>query len=218
MKFKEEALKLKNILKLQNSPVAVTFSDLSLGLKEEKEFVCRSIKRASEGESLCFSKKNTLCEIGSYYLGFSEKPKKDEYQLVEEEKIFSSYTVARSFYLNTPPPPEELSKFVYILPLDETKVKPDLVLVVTNPLQVSQILGLLSYTEGALPKIFPFGPTCQMAITSPVVTGKMNISFLDFGSRCEGKFQKDEIIISLPYSNFLTVLENSKYSKYGKQI
>jgi uncharacterized protein (DUF169 family) len=218
MKFKEEVVKLKNILKLQNTPVAVVFSDTSLNLKEEKEFVCRGIKRASEGESFCFTKKNTLCEIGSYYLGFSGKPKNDEYQLVEKEKIFSSYLVARSFYLNTPPPPKELSKFVYILPLEKTTINPDLILIVAIPIQVSQIVGLLAYTEGAIGKTFIFGPCCQMAIAAPLVNNKISISFLDFGSRCEAGFKNEEVVVSLTLKDFLTILENSKYSKFAKQI
>lgn len=186
MNFKEEALKLKEIINLKKHPVALIFSDISFGIKEEREFICRSIKRASEGSCFCFTKKNTLCEIGSYFLGFSKKPEGDEYQLVEKEKIFASYSIARNFYLNTPSLDSKISNFVYILPLQEAKVTPDLILVIANPLQVSCILGLLIYTKGALPKIFPFGPTCQMAITAPIVTGKMNISFLDMGSRCEG--------------------------------
>lgn len=217
--LEEKTIKIKEILNLKDEPVGVLFSNISSNSGENsKEFVCRGILKASKGEIINFSAKNTLCEIGRYFLGFGDRPKDDEENLVKRDKIFCSLSVARSFYVNTPSPPKGLAKYVIISPLSSMENNPDLILFITNPYQVSQILGILAYSKGALPKLFSFGPTCQNAISSPLVCNQLNVSFIDLSSRREAGFKKEEMIVSLPFYDFIELIENSKYSCFAKSL
>jgi uncharacterized protein (DUF169 family) len=47
----------------------------------------------------------------------------------------------------------------------------------------------------------PTGSLCRSAITYPLVTGKVNVSFGDITARKMEKYPEDELFVTLPYAH-----------------
>jgi uncharacterized protein (DUF169 family) len=90
-------------------------------------------------------------------------------------------------------PPLGLAEYVVISPLGKAQFKPDLVLFLCNAEQACRILTLATFTNGISPKTQMMGSACHMAITYPLVSGEINVSFLDYTARKMKRYKSDEL-------------------------
>ena len=185
MVWQEYSKRLKEVLGLEGSPIAVSYS-LSPACegKTGKYLVCQALLDARDGAVINLSKENCLCPGGAWHLGLTPRPSGDKYRflqkfLVEGEKLFCSIaTFHRAMDLTTKPP-LGLAEYIVFSPLEKAEIAPDLAVFLCNPEQACRLVTLATYPDGIPPKAEIVGSTCHMVIAYPLVSGEINISLLD---------------------------------------
>lgn len=205
----------KKVLGLKGSPVAVSYRPVE-GVQQlgGKKSVCQLIQKARRGESFFVTGKNMLCPGGGYYLGIAPKMPRHEDFLADMERIFSSVEVAKKFFECMPAPPSAMGKSVYVTPLEKADA-PDVVLFVCNAFQAARLIGLYTFDTGISPKNYIFGAACQAAISVPLVTNEMCVSFIDTTARLLGGYKEDELIVGVPYGRLGRMAESMDKSLWG---
>ena len=205
MEWKEYCEKLKELLKLKGSPIAVTYSmNPPKDHKKGKCRVCDALILARDGQTVNLTKESSSCRGGTWSLGLAPQPSGEEFKalqkfLVEGEKLCASIVVFHRMRALNTPAPLGLADNVIISPLEKSETRPDLVVFICNPEQASRLITLATFYDGIPPKLEITGSTCRMSIGYPIVSGQMNANFFDYTSRKIKGFGKDELIVSIPY-------------------
>ncbi len=216
MIWQDYARQLKEVLGLEGSPVGVTFSDTPASNgKDNKIMPCTAFYQAArKGTTFNISADKCTCPGGSTSLGLSapspERAAAVRKFLVEGEKFASSCaSFFRSRALSPSQPPLGVAKYVVIGPLDKFELKPDLVLFLCNPAQASRLVVLSTYEMGIPLQAQLSGSTCSGAVTYPLSTGRVNVTFLDPSSRHLVKGYKDsDLIFSAPFFYVRSIVES----------
>lgn len=221
MEWKEYGNRLKEVLGLKGSPVAITYSMRpAKEATEAKRWICRALLDARNGKTLCIGKDNSSCPGGSWHLGLTPRPSGDADKalkkfLVHGEKLFCSVAALHRCMTLTSEPPLNLADYVIFSPLEEAEEKPDLVVFICNPEQACRILSLALYVTGIPPRCEMAGSTCHMVIAYPIVSGEINVSLLDYTSRRLQKFGENELIVSVPYHYMHGIVESIERCSAG---
>ena len=205
MIWKEYSETLKELLGLEGSPIAVTYSMTPVeGADEGKRPVCRALIEARSGKVINLTRESCSCPGGIWHLGLGPRPTGKLMEglkrfLVDGEKLFCTLaTAGRTFHLTTAAP-EGLAENVILSPLEKSEWAPDLVVFLCNPEQACRLLWLAMYPSGIPPKVEMAGSTCHMVIAYPVVTGELNISLMDYTDRKARGYGADELFVTVPY-------------------
>ena len=208
--WKGYSQRLKDVLGLEGSPVAVTYSNVpAKDASGGRHRACGAILAARNGEAINLTSESCSCKGGIHHLGLGPPREGLEAFLVYEEKLWSSLAVARRmrYGINKEaPPPLGLAKFVVFSPLERAELKPDLVLFLCDPEQACRLIALASFDEGLLPKANLGGPLCWSAITYPLVTGNLNVSMGDITARRMEGYDPEELIVSIPINKMPQVI------------
>jgi uncharacterized protein (DUF169 family) len=223
MIWQDYAKQLKNVLELDGSPVAVTFSDVpAANGKEVKAMACGAFYQAArKGATFNMTAATCSCPGGATFLGLSvptpERAAMVKKFLIEGEKFSAcAATFFRSRALGQGQPPVGVAKFVVIGPMEQFEMKPDLVLFLCNPAQASRLVVLSSYETGIPVQGQLSSSTCGGAIAYPLSTGRPNISLLDPSSRHMVKGYKDsDLIFSAPFFIVRSIVESIPLSTAG---
>jgi uncharacterized protein (DUF169 family) len=214
MEWKEYSEKLKEVLRLKGSPVAVTYTvKPPPDAPKAKSWVCRALLGARDGKTYCITKETSSCPGGTWHLGLGPKPTGDADKalkkfLVHGEKLFCSYaTFYRSMSL-TSSPPLNLADCVIFRPLEEAPEKPDLVVFICNAEQACRLLTLALYRTGIPPRAELAGSACHMAVAYPIVSGEINVSFWDYTARRIQKLDENELSVSVPCHYMKDIVES----------
>jgi len=214
MEWKEYSERLKEVLGLKGSPVAVTYTMRPpQGSPQAKSWVCRALLSARDGKTFCISKETSSCAGGTWHLGLGPKPTGDADKalkkfLVHGEKLFCSYATFYRCMSQTSEPPLNLADYVIFCPLEEAQEKPDLVVFICNPEQACRLLTLAMYQTGIPPRAELAGSACHMAVAYPIVSGEINISFWDYTARRIQKLDENELSVSVPYHHMKDIVES----------
>ncbi len=221
MEWKTFAKKLKEVLGLKGSPVAVTYSmKPAKNAAKAKAWVCRALLGARDGKTYCISKDTSSCAGGTWHLGLGPKPTGDADKalkkfLVEGEKLFCSVATFYRCMSLTTQPPAGLADYVIFCPLEEAEEKPDLVVFLCNPEQACRILTLALYRTGIPPRAELAGSACHMAVAYPIVSGEINVSFWDYTARRMQKLDENELSVSVPYHYMKDIVESIESCSAG---
>jgi uncharacterized protein (DUF169 family) len=208
------ALRLKELFKLEDSPVAVSCLKGSVdGAGGQRIRICRAILDAAEGKSFKISKENNACFGASWHLGFRklDDPKVEKLVkkfVVEGEKLFSSYEALEELISQMPPPPDNKDAYFALSPLEEASFEPQIVVFVCNPDQACRLLTFVSFTDGKMPRIKIGGPACRLAVIYPMLSGQTNLSFYDYTARKICGVKPDKLLVSMPYNQVLQMVSN----------
>ncbi len=223
MIWRDYARQLKEVLALDGSPVGVAFSDepASNG-KSSKAYACAALYQAArKGATFNISASTCTCPGGLTSLGLSA-PDPERAALVKKFLIygekFSSCNASffRARALSQGQPPLGVSKYVVVGPLDEFELKPDLALFLCNPAQASRLVTLSTYESGIPLTAQLSSSTCGGAVTIPLSTGRINVTFLDMSSRHLVKgFKDSDLFFSVPYFLLRSIVESIPLSTAG---
>lgn len=200
MQLIESSLKLRNLLQLEGSPVAVSYCDQLMkdSYRTEGQIICQSLQDARFGKEMAVCLENSKCSGGSYFLGFVEK-KADSFKFWSEvEKSFANRCVTMSHIQKSPAPPTFLAKYVALEPVEKCTGLPDLISFICTAEQAARLLGLHAFQNGATASIYSYAAACAAAIGIPMATGKLHVSFIDNSARKIAEFAQGELIVTIP--------------------
>ena len=202
---------LKELLGMENSPVAVKVTPIGGDVPEKKVRICRAVLDAANGESSAISRENNACFGGAWHLGFQRlnDPRIGvmvKKFVVEGEKLFCSYEALDNLIGQMGDVPDNSRARFLLSPLEKAEEAPDLVVFVCNPEQACRILTFVTFPDGAMPQVKIGGPTCRLAIVYPLLTGNVNISFYDYTARKMCQVEKDKLLVSVPFGRMAGIV------------
>lgn len=205
MEWQQWGQRLKEILALKKSPVAVTYSDTApADASGGKCRACSALSQATAGKVVALSAANSTCPGGSLYLGLRaqapEQAKVLRDFLINGEKLFASPTaIQRANALAKVKPPLGMADYVVFSPLESAELKPDIAVFTCNAWQAARLINLAWFQNGLPMECDPTGSLCRSVITYPLITGKVNVSFGDITARKSERLAEDELFVTLPY-------------------
>lgn len=206
--------RLKGLLGLEGSPVAVTYSmKPARRAKKGKRMVCRALLDAAGGDIVNLSAETSACPGGAWHLGLAPKPTGDADKfmkrfLVDGEKLFCSIATFNRAMALTTQPPYGLADYVAFSPLEKAEMMPDLVVFLCNPEQACRLVTLATYMDGIPPRVEVAGSACHMAVAYPIVSGEINISLMDYTARRWQKCRPDQMFVSVPYHRMQGLMDS----------
>ncbi|MDD5748180.1 MAG: DUF169 domain-containing protein [Actinomycetota bacterium] len=220
-KWVQEARELSNLLRLENKPVAVNFTNGAIGETNTKVRICNAIKEASKGAYFVIGDENSLCRGGSWHCGLSKPPEGKSLRalqkfLTEGEKLTSTIVTFKRMQSLGSPPPTGLSERIVICPLEESPERPDLVLFLCNPEQATRLLTLDQFQDGIPPEVEISGSLCHGAIAYSAVTGRTNMTFGDWTARKICDYSPDTVFVTIPYERIANVILSIPDCSAGK--
>lgn len=217
--WKTYSQRLKEVLELKGSPIAVSYSNIPAQNASEKRFrVCGAIPGVRDGAIINLSAENCACGGGIKYLGLGPSIEGLESFLVYGEKLWGSLAAARRAMNSTEkkaPPPIGLAKYVVLSPLEKAEIKPDLVLIICNAMQASRLVTLAGFKDGIIPSSEVSGSLCWSAITYSLVTGNFNVTMGDPSARRIENWDPNELIVTVPYYKLDQIIESIDYCTAG---
>ncbi|OPX22429.1 MAG: hypothetical protein B1H03_04420 [Planctomycetales bacterium 4484_113] len=221
MEWKEYAPEIKEVLELEGSPVAITYSqEPAPDSAGGRHRVCEALLRARDGDVIDLTAENSACPGGTWHLGLGEAPKGEAGKALQEflvygEKLFCSYAAFHRAMELTTAPPLGLADHVVFSPLETAEFCPDIVLFICNAEQACRLVTLDGYDTGVPPRVEMAGSTCHMAVAYPVVTGELNVTLMDYTSRRIKGCKASDLIVSIPYHRFHGVMRSIPHCTAG---
>jgi len=213
MRWQEYAERLKDVLNLVGSPIAVTYSmEPARDAEPGKHWVCKAFLDARAGKTINLTKDNSACNGGTWHLGLApraegEADKALKKFLVHGEKLFCSIAAFNRAMMLAAQPPLGLAENVIFAPMEKAEQMPDLALFIVNAEQACRLIQLAAYWDGISPKTEMVGSACHMAVAYPLVSGEINVTFLDWTARRTKPFKPDELIVTVPYHRLHGLVE-----------
>lgn len=211
MEWQDWGKRLTDVLGLKRSPVAVTYTDVDAPSgSSDRCRACAAIYSAAEGKTVVLTAANSTCPGGSMYLGFTSqeasfgKPLRNF--LINGEKLFACpAAVNRMRVMTKAKPPTGMANAIVFAPLDRAELPPDVSVFLCNAWQASRLVFLATYETGLPMECDPTGALCRSAVTYPLVTGNVNVTFGDVTARRTERAPEDELYVSLPYQHLRSV-------------
>ena len=204
--YEELSSKLKTILGLKGSPVAVRLikerSEIPAGVPELKEKVrhCEMVQKARNGDVFYSTKEQHACAGGAGALGIMETPEKIKTgEFYYGLGRFKTLEAAKKTMEAVPRTNEHFVASMYA-PLEKANYKPDVIIVIGTPKQLLKIAQSNIYENGGR-NIVDFSgiqSVCADAVAQPYNTGNMNATFGCDGSRKFAKISDDELVVGIP--------------------
>lgn len=98
--------------------------------------------------------------------------------------------------------------------LERASFRPQVILFVGTPFQISRILHLDAFETGEIDTVHG-EPLCSGVIAAPITTGKIGISFLDMTCRAFGRYRAEEMAIGVPYPRLTRIISSIELSSSG---
>jgi uncharacterized protein (DUF169 family) len=206
--------RLKQVLELSGSPVAISYTDTAPTQPGTRKCsVCGLLRNVAAGDSFILTAATSRCPGGSQYLGLQaqhpERARALRHFLVNGEKLFASPAcILRAGAMSEAKPPFGTADYIVFSPLEKAEVAPDVTVFLCNGWQAARLINLAYYLDGAPMRCDPTGSLCRSAITYPLVTGRVNITLGDVTARRMEKFPEDVIFVSLPYLHLRNVVDS----------
>lgn len=222
MKWTDYANEIKEVLKLEGSPIAVTYSmEPPSNAAPGKHRVCNAFLQARGGKVIDLTASTSACRGGTWHLGLGQRPKGEGDKalkefLVKGEKLYCSIAAFHRAQSLTAPAPLGLAEHVVLSPMERAQFEPDVVLFICNALQGCRLVTLDSYDTGVPPKIEMSGSTCHQAVAYPVVTGELNVSLMDYTSRRLRGYKPGDLLVSIPYHRFHGIMRSLEHCTAGR--
>ncbi len=206
---------LKEILKLENEPVAIKWSLREpKGIKREegKSRFCTKLDKASKGEVFYSTVAEEDCMGGMRYSGMKDRkelPKNMQSGafLVPGGVYKSIPAVQRSWNSNMAIDSGIFDAIIFS-PLIKADFEPDLIFLICNSEQAMLVLHANAYDSGSHGLGADSGPICSSMAAIPYLTGKVTYGFGDIGSRRNMNIKPEEVMVTIPSGDLRRILDN----------
>jgi uncharacterized protein (DUF169 family) len=222
VEWQEYAVEIREVLGLEGSPVAITYSlDAPSGAAEGRHRVCDAFLKARDGTPIDLTAATSACPGGTWHLGLGERPVGGQARAIKEflvkgEKLYCSIAAFHRGQALTAAPPLGLAEHVVMAPLEKAELRPDVVLFVCNAEQACRLVTLDMYDTGIPPRVEMSGATCHQAVAYPVVSGELNVSLMDYTSRHIQGYTPSDLLVSIPYHRFHGVMRSIDHCTAGR--
>ena len=219
MDIKNSVNLIESYLELDRKPVGIKFffdkdefDKFEVPQRDRKVTYCNSVQLASKGNSMKLTKENQGCPNGAMALKMKEIPEpmasgkgrfsKNIYKDVETSKSIGD----EMLFL------EEEPAGIVVMPLENYKEDPDVVVVVSQPYNIMRIVQGHGYFNGYTDNLKTVGlqAVCHDLTTYPYNTKDINITFLCPGTRLVADWQANEIGIGIPFEKWNEIVEGVK--------
>jgi uncharacterized protein (DUF169 family) len=215
MDYNELGDKLKELLKLENDPVAIKWSvnePRDIEKEEGKSRFCTKLEKAMKGEIFYATAEEEECMGGARYSGLKNKCEfpgnmQSGAFLVPMGVYKNIPAVQRSWKNNINLEPGIFNALLFA-PLNKAEFEPDVIFIVCNAKQGMEILHANAYDSGAHGIGADSGPICSSMAAIPYLTGKVTYGFGDVGSRKNMDINPEDIMVSIPASELSRIISN----------
>jgi uncharacterized protein (DUF169 family) len=207
--------KLKELLKLENEPVAIKWSvkePRNIKKEEGKSRFCKKLEMAMKGEIFYATSEEEECMGGARYSGLKDKCEfpanmQSGAFLVPMGVYKNIPAVQRSWKQNLNVEPG-IFQAVTFAPLNKAEFEPDVIFIVCKANQGMKILHANAYDSGAHGLGADSGPICSSMAAIPYLTGKVTYGFGDVGARNNMNIKPEEVMVSIPASELSRIISN----------
>jgi uncharacterized protein (DUF169 family) len=220
----------REVLSLKESPLGIYYTnDPPQGITAQTgTHVCMIglLKKARKnGKTVYFDKDHFGCPGGAYYMGFFESPRPHiEYFLscgipgqMEGERYIKTPELAKAYIEKIKPRPAPATYCVF-KPIDQFQgnEKPEVVAFFASPDALSGLFTLANYALERTDGVYtPFGSGCSTILTHPLKEAEKEqpravLGMFDVSAR--PMVERDILTLSMPFSVFLRLLENTSGS------
>ena len=218
MDYHEISNIIKESLNLKTSPVSVKLFEKEKDAekifeKTDKIMHCQAIITASKGKSFYGTIAEIGCPIGAGILGLKELPEK-----ILNGSQFNKMNVTSSqgsgkALIDSVAKNQRIESIAY-MPLEDSKIEPDVVVIIAKPRQIFDLIRANAYQEGKRMDNSVGGTQslCGDIVINSIQTNEPHISFGCMGSHMATELSQDQAIIGIPISkleeitNSLTIL------------
>lgn len=207
--------KLKEILKLEREPVAITWSvrePKNIKKEEGKSRFCTKLDKAANGEIFYSTIAEEECMGGMRYSGM-----KDQKELPKNMQsgaflvpagVYKSIPAVQRSWQNNIPIESGIFDAVIFSPLTKADFDPDLIFLVCNSEQAMMVLHANAYDSGSHGLGADSGPICSSMASVPYLTGKVTYGFGDIGSRNNMNLKPEDVMVTIPAADLNRIVEN----------
>lgn len=213
--YEELSSKLKTLLNLKGSPVAVKLvtdrKEIPAGTPELKEKIrhCEMVQKARHGDVFYATKEQHACAGGAGALGIAETPEKIKTgEFYFGLGRFSTLEAAKKTMESVPRTGKHFAASLYA-PLEKAVFKPDVIVVIGNPKQLLKIAQSNIYHGGGrnMASFSGIQSLCADAVAAPYNTGELNATFGCDGSRKYAKIADEELVVGIPEAKLAALAE-----------
>lgn len=206
--------------------VSVRFSNqASKRHRQYRDTACTALARSLKNKKLVYldRKSGQLCPGGDYFLQIRKFSRQEVSRVyLKDERVFGDKTACLSFLNNLPKYPQPVNKrYIFLTPLEKETSRPDLIIMLANPAQVSRVLGLSVYKKMIFPHLLPAGPTC-ISLYASLSANRPHLNLLDYYDRYyQGRqnnkliWKNEEMLVTLPFKLFSDIIKYIPCSAQG---
>ena len=216
-RFEGHAERLVQTLRLKSMPIGAKFSDTpdERGIGKQMR-ICEALDSVKRKEVLVnLSDENCACRGGRHIAGWQALSIEELAAIFMEAGVYRSRKIAEAS-VSKQPKPVYRGKFLILGPLVKFKVNPDLILFFVNPAQAERILGLTCFDGIKQFMHYPVSSVCA-AISNTLAKKKPDINLISMFERRRHKWPSSDLIVTLPFKDFLTAAKNIDHSGYGRR-
>lgn len=215
MDYNKLGEKLKEILKLENEPVAIKWSvkePRNVEKENGKSRFCTKLEKAMNGEIFYATAEEEECMGGARYAGLKDKCEfpanmQSGAFLVPMGVYKNIPAVQRSWKNNINVEPGIFNAVIFA-PLNKAEFEPDVIFIVCKANQGMEILHANAYDSGAHGLGADSGPICSSMAAIPYLTGKVTYGFGDVGARRNMNINPEDVMVSIPASDLSRIVSN----------
>lgn len=206
MNYQEISNIIKESLNLKTSPVSVKLFEKEKDAEEifektNKTIHCQAIITASKGKSFYGTIAEIGCPIGAGILGLKELPEKILNGSQFDKMNVTSSQESGKALIDSIAKNNRIEAIAY-MPLEDSKIEPDVVVIIAKPRQIFDLIRANTYQEGKRMDNSVGGTQslCGDIVVNSIQTNEPHISFGCIGSHMATELSEDQVIIGIPIS------------------
>lgn len=204
MNYQEISNIIKESLNLKTSPVSVKLFEKEKDAEEifektNKTIHCQAIITASKGKSFYGTIAEIGCPIGAGILGLKKLPEKILNGSQFDKMNVTSSQESGKALIDSVAKNNRIEAIAY-MPLEDSKIEPDVVVVIAKPRQIFDLIRANTYQEGKRMDNSVGGTQslCGDIVVNSIQTNDPHISFGCIGSHMATELSEDQVIIGIP--------------------